>query len=159
MSLGPGVRWQNQQYRSISNLRNLRCTVEPLKFISLEMNFHGTVRKDSSQLRVTKRLLRATADIMRKRSLFSTTNTSSGFSNRVRATRERTDVAASVELVNSTESNGRLDATRNLPANLACSTRFTMFTCSHSSTATIPSPHWALSVVHIYNIFRRNTCY
>ena len=73
MSLGPGVRWQNQQYRSISNLRNLRCTVEPLKFISLEMNFHGTVRKDSSQLRVTKRLLRATADIMRKRSLFSTT--------------------------------------------------------------------------------------
>ena len=27
-------------------LRNLRCTVEPLKFISLEMNFHGTgIRK------------------------------------------------------------------------------------------------------------------
>jgi hypothetical protein len=33
------------KYRSISNLRNLRCTVEPLKFISLEMNFHGKTKK------------------------------------------------------------------------------------------------------------------
>ena len=33
---------RNELYRIISNLRNLRCTVEPLKFISKEMNFYGS---------------------------------------------------------------------------------------------------------------------